>query len=54
MSKQKLPEDKIATKKKSAGTSKTDELVKSGGIELDEEELKRVAGGAVDMFLKYK
>jgi bacteriocin-like protein len=38
--------------KKGARISKADELVKGADIELSEEELKRVSGGAA--YLKYK
>jgi hypothetical protein len=60
------PKEQIMSKDKPKGESKVerrtkispaDDLTKtskSGDIELDEEELKRVAGGAVDAFMKQK
>jgi hypothetical protein len=46
---------KVEPKKKDTKISSADDLTKtskSGDVELDEEELKRVTGGATDMFVK--
>jgi hypothetical protein len=42
--------DKIDPKKEDAKISSADDLVKSGDVELSEEELKRVAGGQTIKF----
>ena len=41
-----MGDDKIDPNKKDATISSADDLVKSGDVELSEEELKRVTGGA--------
>ena len=56
MSKDKpIPKSKAEPSKKGTKISPADDLIKtskSGDVELDEEELKRVSGGAVDAFIK--
>jgi hypothetical protein len=55
MSNDKLGRDKADPKRKKAKISPADDLVKtskSGDIELDEEELKRVSGGTLKAQLK--
>ena len=57
MSKDKpVPKSKAEPSKKGTKISSADELIKtgkSGDIELDEEALKRVAGGSIDDKMKY-